>query len=186
MVVIAVSGLPGAGSSTIARLLAKKLKLRYFSPGEYFKSYSKSNRQTYKAMDVWMSNIGRKKQFHNKIDKMQIDLAKKGDIVICGKLSVYILKDIADHKIWIECSLNERARRTSKRDKISFEEAKKNIKKREEMETREWKRDYGLDYKDQKNIADIVINTTNLNEEETLKKILVALINFDEVYSDGE
>ena len=35
--VIAISGLPGSGSTTIAKLLAKNLSLEYFSPGQLFK-----------------------------------------------------------------------------------------------------------------------------------------------------
>ncbi len=172
MVVIAVTGLPGAGSSTISKLLAERLKLKYFSPGEYFKSHSNEKNQSKQALSVFKSGKGKEKKFHESIDEMQIRLAKKGNIVICGKLSILMLKDIADYKIWLECSLEERARRTAERDGLSFSEALKIIKEREKLEVEEWKKDYGIDYRDQKKMADIVVDTSELSEKETLSKIL--------------
>lgn len=163
--------MPGAGSSTISKKLAKKLKLGYFSPGEFFKSHAKG-KEVERAIKVFKSGKGKKKEFHKLIDDMQIKKAKKGNIVICGKLSIYMLKDIADYKIWLDCSLDERANRTAERDKISVKDAKKKISEREKLEVEEWKRDYGIDYRDQKKIADIIIDSTNLTEIETLNEIL--------------
>ncbi|MBU5690064.1 MAG: cytidylate kinase family protein [Candidatus Aenigmatarchaeota archaeon] len=172
MVVIAISGLAGSGTSTLAKMLAEKLGLKYFSPGEYFKSHSSGRNETERVMDVFQSGKGLDKDFHKKIDEMQINLAKKGNIVICGKLSILMLKDIADYKIWIECDLEERARRTAKRDGIRFEDALKALKQREKLQLKEWKKDYGIDYTTQKKMADIVIDNTNLNERQVFEKVI--------------
>lgn len=177
MMIIAISGQPGAGTSTIARRLAKKLGLDYFSPGKFFKKHSKLKKQTREALDVWQTETGKSKFFHEKIDDMQREKARKGNVVVCGKLSIHALKDIADKKIWIDCSLDERARRTAKRDGISLDEAKKSIRKREDIERKEWKRIYGFDRSTQKNMADIIIDTTNLTVEQTLNMILRKLHN---------
>ncbi|MBU5688727.1 MAG: cytidylate kinase family protein [Candidatus Aenigmarchaeota archaeon] len=172
MVVIAVSGLPGSGSSTLSKLLAEKLNLKYFSPGEYFKDHSNKNNQTSKALDVFKSGKGKEKNFHESIDEMQKRLAKKGNIVICGKLSILMLKDIADYKIWLDCAIKERAKRTAQRDGISYKEALKALKEREKLEVEEWKKDYGIDYRKQKEMADLVIDTSNMSEKEVLEKVL--------------
>jgi cytidylate kinase len=68
--------------------------------------------------------------------------------------------------------LEERARRTAERDGLSIEEAKMILKKRERLEVEEWKKDYGIDYREQKKMADIVIDTTNLDKERVYKKII--------------
>lgn len=175
--VVAITGLPGAGTSTIAKMLAKRLKLEYFSPGEYFKSHSHAHDQSDQAMNVWKTEEGKKKSFHKSIDEMQMKKAKKGNIVICGKLSIYMLKGIANHKIWLDCSLDERAKRSSKRDGLDLEKTKKILAEREELEVKEWKKDYGIDYRKQKRMASIVIDTTELSEEETLKKILGKMLS---------
>ena len=175
MVVIAISGLAGSGTSTLAKMIAKKLGIKYFSPGEYFKSHSRGKNETERVMDVFKSGKGVDKDFHKKIDEIQINLAKRGDIVICGKLSILMLNDIADYKIWIDCSLEERARRTAKRDGISFENALKALKERERLQLREWKKDYGINYTSQKKMADLVINNTNLNEKQVLDLVMKAI-----------
>ncbi len=170
--VIAVSGKPGAGTSTIARKLAERLGLKYFSPGQKFFKPSKQVDDTHEALEKWKTREGSSKEFHEKIDYYQKELAKKRNVVICGKLSIWVLKDLADVKIWIDCFLDERVRRTARRDKISFEEAKHKITERERIETEEWKRMYGINRSDQCNMADIVVDSTNLTREETLNTIL--------------
>ena len=45
MVVIVVSGMPVCGSSTAAKKLAKKLRLKYFSVGKEFKKHMKGKSQ---------------------------------------------------------------------------------------------------------------------------------------------
>ena len=174
--IIAISGKPGAGTSTIAKKLAEKLGSDYFSPGHFFKEHSEG-KETQQALDVWKTRRGSSRSFHELIDRMQKERAKDGNVVICGKLSIHFLKDVADMKIWIDCSLDERAKRSAKRDKIGLEKAKRRIKERERIETEEWKRIYGFDRSKQKEIADLVIDSTGLTEKETLDRILKELDN---------
>ncbi len=170
MVVIAISGKPGAGTSTIARMLAEKLGIDYFSPGEYVKEMYEGESQTDKATKHW-ENKGKNKKFNEKLDDLQRDLAKKGNVVICGKLSIWALDDLADHKIWLDCDFEERVRRSAMRDKIGLEEAKQKLKEREKMEENEWKRIYGFDRSEQKQAADIVIDSSGMDQREVLKEI---------------
>jgi len=170
--IIAICGLPGSGSSTIGRKLAKELKLDYFSVGKFFKEHSNFRKETEKSLDVWSTEKGKSKEFHKKIDRIQIEKAKKGNIVIDAKLSVFILNNIADFKIWINCSFDERARRVSKRDRISLNNVKEKLEAREEIEKKEWERIYEIDKNAQKEMADFVIDTTNLSEKDILDKIL--------------
>jgi cytidylate kinase len=106
------------------------------------------------------------------LDELQAERAKQGNVVMCGKLSIYILRDLADCKIWLETSLEERVKRTAKRDKLPIEKVKKIIQERERIEREEWKRIYGLDYFDQKEMADFVIDNTKLTVEQTVNKII--------------
>lgn len=170
--VIAISGPPGAGSTTIAKKLAKKLGMKYFSPGFIQKGYARGKNESRAAIKVWKTKFGKSVDFQNYLDGLQIKRAKQGNAVVCGKLSVYILKDLADFKIWLEASLDERARRSAGRDKMPVKEVKKAIREREGIERSEWKRIYGLDYFDQKKMADLAIDNTELTVEETMEKIL--------------
>jgi cytidylate kinase len=169
-IVIAISGLPGAGSTTIARKLAKKLKLKYFSPGEIFKSCARG-KEVEAAIKVWKSR-GKSKKFHQMLDDLQKKLAKKGNCVVCGKLSVWVLKDLSNCRIWVEAPLSVRAKRVARRDKLPVEIAKKLLKEREKIERVEWKRIYGIDYFEQKKSTDLVINTSKLTPSQVVEKIL--------------
>jgi len=171
-IVITVSGPPGAGSSTISKLLAKRFKLKYFSPGMVQKKLAREKNQTKAAVKTWEMKLVKTKKYHHDLDKMQIDVAKKGNVVICGKLSIHFLKDLADHKIWLNVPLEERAKRAVGRDGIPFEEAKRLLAERQKTERKEFKRIYGFDYLKQKLDADFVIDSTGMTPEQTTNKII--------------
>ncbi|MEM5843639.1 MAG: cytidylate kinase family protein [Candidatus Aenigmatarchaeota archaeon] len=169
--VIVISGPPGVGTSSVAKEIAKKLKLRYLSPGKTYKSFL-NEKEAKAALEFWKTEFGRSKKLHKALDKTQIEEAKKGNIVICGKLSIYFLKNLADLKVWLKAPVEVRASRTSQRDNIPFEEALRQISERERMERKRWKEIYGFDYFDQEKDADLVLDTSNLTLEETVNKIL--------------
>lgn len=172
--VIVVSGPPGAGSSTVARNIARKLNLKYFSVGklhkQFFKGWKKEEAKA--ALEVWKTHIGASDRTHRDRDALQIEIAKKGRVVICSKLGIHFLKKLSKYKIWLDVPLKIRAERTAKRDKISVQEALKEIAQREEIERREWKRIYGFDYFDQKYDADLVLDSSDLTVKQTVDKIL--------------
>lgn len=170
-VVIVISGPPGVGTSSVAKGVAKNLKLRYLSPGKTYKSFL-NEKEAKAALDFWKTSFGRSKGLHESLDTNQINEAKKGNIVICGKLSIHFLKDLADYKIWIEAPVEVRAKRTANRDGISFEESLKEISEREKIEREKWKGIYGFDYFYQKSIADFVLDSSELTLNQTVDRIL--------------
>ncbi len=171
MVVIAVSGKPGSGSSTVARLLAKKLGLNYFSPGGYLKTFSKSEGETDKALDVLKSTDGMSKAFHSRIDELQITRAKRGDVVIDGKLSLYFLRGLANPMIWLDCDIETRAERTAKRDNISVSEARRKLELRQRIDSYNFEKFYGLKMSSLKSNATLVIDVSSKNLEEIISEI---------------
>lgn len=170
--IIVISGKSAAGTATIARKVAERLKLRFFDAGAFYKKHSKQRSEVKQALELLRSKEGVDKDFHEYIDDLQKAEAKKGDIVDVAKLGIFMLKDIADVKVWVECSFEERAKRMSKRDNISFGEAKESLKEKQDRERKMFKKIYGLDYFKQKELADIVIDSTDLTEEETVDRIL--------------
>jgi cytidylate kinase len=174
--VIVISGLPGSGSTTIAKALAERLGLDLFSPGHVHKGIAKDSikdnrNETSAVTDAWETEQGKSKEFHKGLDHKQIDVASKGGVVICGKLSIHFLPN-ADLKVWLDVPLRTRAERSAGRDKISVEEAEKAILSRQETERSEFIRIYGFDYNEQKEDADLVLDTTGMAEEQSVEKIL--------------
>jgi len=178
MNVVAISGMAGCGSSTTGELLAKKLKLDFFSVGRYNKDEAKkyiknkNENETKRAVDFWKQDEKFLNSFHKKTDEMQVRLAKKGNVVIEGKLAIHFLKDIADYKIWLWAPMMVRAEHIQMRDKITFEEALKNLEEKEQLERENWIKMYGFDYFEQKEEADITIDTSNKTPEEIVDFII--------------
>lgn len=178
MVVIAISGMPGCGSSTTGVLLAERLRLDFFSAGTYTKKMAMDvekidKKQTELAVEFWKTKRGKSKDHHMSVEKLQQDLAEKGNIVIESKLGIRFIK--ADFKIWLKAPFETRAKHYTKRDGISLKDAIKLLKEKENSERENWKRIYGFDYFDQEREADLVIDTSDKSPEEIVDLIIKSM-----------
>jgi len=169
--VVAVAGLPGSGKSTLAKKLAEQLRLRYVSSGSIFRNIAKERGLTLEELSKLAEedpNIDRY------IDTKAYEEAVKGCVVVDAHIAGWILKDVADVKIFLQASLNARANRIAARDGKSFEEALNEVKLREASESRRFKEFYGIDFSDL-SVYDLIINTEVFNAEETLDIALKAV-----------
>ena len=170
---ITISGQPGAGSTTIASLLAKKLKYRQLLMGELHKKIAKAHKMTIK--EYWEhqeQNPKEQRRFHNELDALQKQEAKKNrNIVINGKLSAFQIPN-AEIKVLLKASLLERAKRTVERDGGNIISAAWNIFQREQMERNEFRKIYGFDYVADKKYYNVIINTDDKKPNEIAEIIL--------------
>lgn len=172
MVVIVISGQPGCGSSTAAKLLAKKLGLKHFSVGDYNKSH-KEGKEADNAIEMWkMRGL---KKFHLDSDELARSWARKGNIVIDGKLQIRLARGCYDLSVWLKAGKKIRAGRYAERDKITMKDAGEKLGKKEKLEKENWMKIYGFNYFDQEKEADLVIDTGNKKPEEIVDIILKKL-----------
>ena len=171
--IITISGIAGSGKSTIAKLVAKKLKLKHYSSGDLMRQIAKE-----KGISLLkLSKVAEKdKTIDKELDERQIKLGEEQDnFVIDGRLSAFFIPD-AKFKIFLDCSVEAGAKRILK-DQRQGDNAKnvnemvKKIKQREESEQKRYKKYYAFDAYNKKNY-DFVLDTTNIGIDEVLEEML--------------
>ena len=178
MVVVAIAGQPGCGSTTIGKMLAGQLGTGFFSLGKWNKEQLKiiegrsTSNETQDSIEMWKNKRGSSDEFHNSSDIKQKEIAAKGNVVIDAKLGIHMLRGFADFSVWLKAPENVRAERYAKRDRTDMKEALKALKEKEKLERESWKRIYGFDYFEQEDEADLAIDVGNKAPEEIVQMIL--------------
>ncbi len=175
--IITISGLHGTGKSEIAKLIADRLGILYYSTGQMFRDLAKEKNMT---LEEYTNYVEHHPDIDKELDNKVVNIAKKGNIIIDSQLSGYILKSIADFRIHLTCPLELRVKRMSERDQTSLEEKLKETTLREKSELERFKKLYNIDISDKNlinELFDLVINTENLSIEEVLDKILSEIKN---------
>jgi cytidylate kinase len=165
MVVVAVSGQPGSGKTTIARELARVLKVPLVSSGSLFRELAAKSGMDFVEFHKYAEA---NPEIDKKIDSMAIELAKGGNVVLEGHLTAWVVRPYADLCIYLKASRETRAKRVSVRDKKSYEEALREVTEREELNRRRYLSIYGIDIRDL-SIFDLVLDTTHLSINDAVR-----------------
>ncbi|HIQ49691.1 MAG TPA: cytidylate kinase [Nanoarchaeota archaeon] len=185
MVTIIISGLAGAGKSTLAKKLAEKLKLKYICGGDVLKEIAKE--EGYSPTENWWETKEgmeflkkRQKNFEydKKLDEKLMKYASQGNCVITSWALPWIFKGNAI-KIWLNASQEERARRIAKRDGISYEQALEIVKKRDEENIKLYKNLYGYELGKDLEVFDLIVETDEKTPEQVEKEVLEFLKKSD-------
>jgi cytidylate kinase len=169
MVVIAVSGLHGAGKTTVAAELAKRFGLRHICAGEIFRRMASERGMSLEEFNRYAETHP---EIDRELDRRTIEEAKKGNAVVDARLAGWIVE--ADFKILLTAPLQTRAERISRREGKNIEEVLKETQIREESEARRFLQLYGIDVNDF-SVFDLILNTGRLSEKQT-KEIIVSAV----------
>ncbi|WP_243675661.1 cytidylate kinase family protein [Vulcanisaeta distributa] len=135
MGIVAISGQAASGKTTVARELANRLNYRFVSAGELFRKIAIQR-------GISLLELHRIAETDFSIDKAvdeeTIKEARKGNVVIEGHLAAWILRDVADVRIYLKADIKARSQRLSARDGKSIEDALREIKAREESNRRRY------------------------------------------------
>lgn len=176
--IITISGKPGSGKSSVAKLIADKLKLKHYSMGDLQRKYAKEKGITIEEL---CKLEAKDPKIDKDIDNYQTKLSEKEDnFIIDGRLSFYFIP--RSIKIYLDCSYEEGAKRiyndtiTNKRDSSerktkSFKEAKDILIKRVETDRKRFLKYYKVDFLDLNNY-DLVVDTTNISKKRVSDKII--------------
>lgn len=172
---IVISGWPAVGKTTIACKLAEEFDITMYNGGDILKMLAEEENKGYSVKrDDWWDTIEAKKfmekrksdpSFDKKVDKKLIEIVKKGGTVITSYTLPWLVQDesIIIIKFWLRGSPENRARRMANRDGISFEEAKRIIKLRDEENKKIYHRLYDFRFGEDLTVFDYVLNTDRLS-----------------------
>ncbi|MCW4021568.1 MAG: (d)CMP kinase [archaeon] len=179
-VIICVSGMTGSGKSTVAKKLAEKYGLNYFSGGNAMRILAKEEGYHSEVNGWWESKEGlaflQKRKgdphFDKKIDEKLLELAEKGNVVLDSWTVPWLLRD-KGFKIWLEASPQVRATRVVKRDGMTAEEALKALTEKD-AETRQiYKNLYGFDLGHDLTPFNLVLSTDDLDPDDIFYAVSV-------------
>lgn len=170
---IVISGWPAVGKTTIACKLAEEFGSVMYNGGDILKMLAEDKGYSVKRDDWWDTTEAKKfmeerksdPSFDKKVDKKLIEIVKKGGTVITSYTLPWLVQDesIIIIKFWLRGSPENRARRMANRDGISFEEAKRIIKLRDEENKKIYYRLYGFRFGEDLTVFDYVLNTDRLS-----------------------
>ena len=162
--IITIGGLPGTGTTTIAKMIAEKYSLKHVCAGFIF-------REMAKEMGMDLQEFSKYAETHEEIDKevdrRQVELARQGNIILEGRLAAWMLLRNGikpDLTIWFKAPLEVRAERISKREDMDKDIALKKMIDREKSEKKRYKEIYNIDL-DDLSVYDLIIDTSKWDVE---------------------
>lgn len=165
MVVIAVSGQPGSGKTTIAREIARVLKLPMVSSGAIFRELAAKSGMDFVEFHKYAET---NPEIDKAVDALAIEKAKKGNIVLEGHLTAWVVRPYADICIYLKAAKEIRAKRISLRDKKDYEAALREVEEREELNRKRYIAIYGIDIREL-SIFDLVLDTSYLSINDAVR-----------------
>ncbi|MCD6235521.1 MAG: cytidylate kinase family protein [Thaumarchaeota archaeon] len=180
-IVICISGFAGSGKSTLGRRLAEALGLRYVSGGDGLKMLAVERGYRPGGAEWWETDEGfkfleerlRNPDFDKEVDRKLLELAEGGGVVIDSWVLPWLYKN--GFNIWLKARPEVRARRLSKRSKVSFDEALEMLKKRDRESAELYKKLYGVDLGKDFEPFHLVLDTSDLDEEAVFNIALTAV-----------
>jgi predicted cytidylate kinase len=170
MTIITISGLPGSGTTTIAKLLEKKIGLKYIYSGDIFRKMAKKYNM---SLEDFGSYCEKHRDVDEQLDKYQLQILRKGNVIVEGRITGWLAHRNKIHsiKVLLKAGLETRAERIVKREKGDIEKRKKEILKREKSEAIRYKNYYDIDLNDT-SIYDLIVDSSDKTPDEIVKIIV--------------
>jgi cytidylate kinase len=170
---VTLSGLAGSGKTTVAQIVAKSLHLPHVSSGMVFRDMAKE-----KNMDLekFGDYVSKHPEIDKEIDDRQLALARKGNVILEGRLSGWVVhnNNVGAVKIWLDASLETRVKRIVGREKKSYEKALSETGTRESCEIQRYKKQYDINLMDL-SIYDVVVDTEKWDQHQVSDIVIESL-----------
>ena len=182
-IIVCISGMAGTGKSTLAKKLAKKYNLRYYSGGDALKALAADKGYDSSSNGWWESPEGlsflekreENLEFDKAVDDKLLEYAQQGRVLLDSWTMPWLLK--TGFKIWLVASVEKRAERIAKRDRIPVKEALQVLKEKEARTKAIYKKLYGFTLGEDFEPFNLVLDTDNLNAREVFQVLCTVMDN---------
>jgi len=181
--VVCISGMAGTGKSTLAKKLAEKYDLRYYSGGDALRElaavegYDSSRRGWWESPEGlrFLEKREQNHEFDKAVDDKLLEYAQQGCVLLDSWTMPWLLK--TGFKIWLIASEEKRAERIAERDKLPIKEAMQVLKEKEAKTRAIYKKLYGFTLGEDLEPFDLILDTDNLNAGEVFQTLCTVMDN---------
>ncbi len=181
--VVCISGMAGTGKSTLAKKLAEKYDLKYYSGGDALRELAAAEGYDSSRRGWWESPEGlrflekreQNHEFDKAVDNKLLEYAQQGCVLLDSWTMPWLLK--TGFKIWLIASEEKRAERIAERDKLPIKEATQVLKEKEAKTKAIYKKLYGFTLGEDLEPFDLILDTDNLNAGEVFQTLCTVMDN---------
>jgi len=180
MAIITIGGDVGAGKTTLAARLVAALGYKELYMGKIFRDMAAERGQT---IDEFYTSLKNDQELEKRADLKQVEFMKANDdIVVQGRISYHFAKmnSLPAINVFIAVDPRLAAVRQATRPEYkgkSTEEIQKISSERVAAEREHYKALYGIENHLDRSSFDVVVDTTNLSEDEAFEKLLAGVKN---------
>ena len=166
---IAVSGKSGCGNTTVSRLLADALDIRFIN--FTFRSLAQEKGLSLKEV---LALAAKDDSWDREVDTRQVKMAREeGGCVLGSRLAIWMLTE-ADLKVFLTVQPETRAKRIQNREGESLAEVLEFTASRDKQDHERYLRIYNIN-NDDYSFADLIIDADDINPEEIVRLIIAEL-----------
>ncbi len=171
---ITISGLPGSGKTTVARLLSQRARVPLIYAGDLFRKEAEGRGLT---LEQFNELAERDHRIDRQLDATMAAYARRGGFVLEGRLAGFLTVQEGTEalKVWLTASDHVRAQRVSQREGKDPATVLRLNDARQRSDAKRYREIYGFDLDDIA-IYDLVLNSDRQDPEALAEQILARAV----------
>jgi len=169
---ITISGVPGSGKTTVARVVARALDLEHVYAGDIFRRQADAAGLT---LQEYLRQAEGDPTIDRELDRLMALRAARGHAVLEGRLAAVMADQagVPALRVFLEASEAVRAERIAGREGGATEQRLHEIQERESSDRSRYQEIYGVDYHD-RGRYDLVLSTDDRTPDDLAREIVAA------------